>query len=77
LEHLSRACDPATFGVNQTDILDESYRKAGKLDTADFSSKFCAEKCGLIKAVAPELLEGHDEQTPMIAELYKLNVYGS
>ena len=30
LEHLSETCDKATFGLNKEDVLDESYRKAGK-----------------------------------------------
>ncbi|KAI0793016.1 hypothetical protein BC629DRAFT_1439686 [Irpex lacteus] len=34
---LSEACDPATFGRNREDILDETYRSAGKLDRAQFS----------------------------------------
>ncbi|KAF5374125.1 hypothetical protein D9615_008850 [Tricholomella constricta] len=33
LEALSAACEPATFGLDQLDVLDESYRKAGKMDT--------------------------------------------
>ena len=32
LEQLTQACVPATFGVNEKDVLDETYRKAGKLD---------------------------------------------
>lgn len=39
LEDLSQACDPATFGLNQNDVLDESYRKAWKLD----SDYFCIQ----------------------------------
>ena len=76
LEHLARACDPATFGVNQKDVLDESYRKAGKIDTENFSAKFNLERSGLIDVVRFELLEGHDGKKPIEAELYKLNVYG-
>lgn len=51
LSHLAEACDAATFGVNQKDVLDETYRKAGKLDTAYFAMKFDAERCGLVEAV--------------------------
>jgi hypothetical protein len=76
LEHLSNACDPATFGVNQRDVLDESYRKAGKLDSSDFASKFFIGETDLMKVIRPALLEGHDELKPVTAELYKLNVYG-
>lgn len=38
LDALSSACQPATFGLNQRDVLDETYRKAGKLDTTIFAS---------------------------------------
>ena len=36
LEKLAAACQPATFGVNQADVLDESYRKAGTMNTGNF-----------------------------------------
>ncbi|KAH9984619.1 hypothetical protein BJV77DRAFT_1071918 [Russula vinacea] len=37
LEKLTQACEPATFGLNQEDVLDETYRKAGKMDPECFS----------------------------------------
>ena len=76
LGHLAATCDPATFGVNQKDTLDESYRKAGKLDSAHFAIKFVVERSGLLDAVCEDLLEGDEEQRLITAELYKLNVYG-
>lgn len=76
LENLARACDPATFGVNQEDVLDESYRKAKKLDVVNFATKFKLEKSGIMDAVRAALLEGHDSNRQVEAELYKLNVYG-
>jgi hypothetical protein len=76
LENLARACNPATFGVNQKDVLDESYRKAGKLDIENFASKFKLEKSGIMTVIRAALLEGHDSNRPIEAELYKLNVYG-
>jgi hypothetical protein len=76
LEHLSKACQPATFGVNQEDVLDESYRKAGKIDVTDFATKFVLEDSSLIDVVRSELLEGHETNKAIKAELYKLNVYG-
>ena len=36
LEQLSKACEPASFGMNQEDVLDETYRKAGKMDSKGF-----------------------------------------
>ncbi|TFL04312.1 hypothetical protein BDV98DRAFT_312908 [Pterulicium gracile] len=32
------ACQPATFGRNDEDVLDESYRKAGKLEPSSFAT---------------------------------------
>ena len=40
LKHLAESCDVATFGVNNEDVHDESYRKAGKLDTEHFAAGF-------------------------------------
>ncbi|KAH9927887.1 hypothetical protein B0H21DRAFT_894828 [Amylocystis lapponica] len=34
LKDLTEACDPATFGLNQENVFDESYRKAVKLDSS-------------------------------------------
>jgi hypothetical protein len=76
LQHLSDTCQPATFGLNQEDVLDESYRKAGKLDVADFATKFVLADSGLMDVVRAELLEGHESTKAIKAELYKLNVYG-
>lgn len=73
---LSRTCDAATFGRNQEDVLDESYRKAGKLDSTDFATFFDPVRSGLVEIIRGNLLEGHDDSKPVYAELYKLNVYG-
>ncbi|KAL5519830.1 hypothetical protein ACEPAG_1490 [Sanghuangporus baumii] len=75
LQHLSETCDKATFGLNQADVLDESYRKAGKLDSMHFSTKLDLEESDLMDVVRYNLLEGHDSNYPIKAELYKLNVY--
>ncbi|OBZ71331.1 hypothetical protein A0H81_08864 [Grifola frondosa] len=76
LEYLARACDPATFGVARKDVLDETYRKVGKLDAAHFAIQFDLERSGLAGVIRSGLLEGHDEKKAISAELYKLNVYG-
>ncbi|KIM76941.1 hypothetical protein PILCRDRAFT_77326, partial [Piloderma croceum F 1598] len=75
LENLSSTCKPATFGVDQKDVLDESYRNARKLDIADFATTFELRKSGIMDVVRAALLQGHDSNTPVEAELYKLNVY--
>ncbi|KAJ3533048.1 hypothetical protein NM688_g7337 [Phlebia brevispora] len=76
LEHLADACEPATFGLNDEDVLDESYRKAGKLDAHDFSVRLDLERNGLLDIVRAQLLAGRDTDEDVYAELYKLNVYG-
>ncbi|RPD54595.1 hypothetical protein L227DRAFT_604004 [Lentinus tigrinus ALCF2SS1-6] len=76
LDALESACEAATFGRNQETVLDESYRKAGKMDTNKFSLPFDVEKSGLIDVVKTGLLIGEREQNYVGAELYKLNVYG-
>lgn len=76
LQHLSDTCDAATFGVNQADVFDLTYRKAGKLDAKHFATKLDLEKCGLMDAIRYDLLDGEESRRPIKTELYKLNVYG-
>ena len=76
MEELSTACDAATFGVGGENVLDESYRKAGKLDNTSFSTPFDPIRLGLIETVRSHLLDGHDEKKSIDVELYQLNVYG-
>ncbi|OCH92820.1 hypothetical protein OBBRIDRAFT_811453 [Obba rivulosa] len=71
----ANACDAATFGLGEKDVLDESCRKAGTLDLADFAPKFDAERVGLVDAIHSEFMEGKKERRPIRVELYKLNVY--
>ncbi|TFY64815.1 hypothetical protein EVG20_g5823 [Dentipellis fragilis] len=75
LQILTNACDRATFGLNKEDVLDESYRKAGKLDSSSFSTSIVPERTSLIDLVRAGLLEGMDATRPIKVELYKLNVY--
>ncbi|KAH7886517.1 hypothetical protein F5I97DRAFT_1001042 [Phlebopus sp. FC_14] len=72
LESLSRACQPATFGLNNENRLDETYRKAGKLDLGNFSTPFDPTHAGIVDHICNELLVG-DQKLEL--ELYKLNVY--
>ncbi|KAI0643322.1 hypothetical protein C8Q79DRAFT_172047 [Trametes meyenii] len=76
LDALGRACEAATFGRNNEDVLDETYRKAGKLDVDKFMMRFDAEKSGLVGAVRVNLLDTQSQKSKIYAELYKLNVYG-
>ncbi|KAJ3491966.1 hypothetical protein NLI96_g258 [Meripilus lineatus] len=76
LEHLATTCDPASFGMNNEDVLDESYRKAGKLDSKFFASRLDLNSTGLLAMALDDLMEGGDDQQGVEAEIYKLNVYG-
>ncbi|KII95437.1 hypothetical protein PLICRDRAFT_150145 [Plicaturopsis crispa FD-325 SS-3] len=76
LDALAAVCDPATFGRGQEDVLDETYRKAGKLDVPNFGMPFELDRTGIVDVVRSALLEGHDDAKSIHAELYKLNVYG-
>lgn len=76
LNKLATACQPATFGMNQEDVLDESYRKAGKLDKSDFSINLDVVRSGLLQAVHDGLFSWEASPRHIQAELYKLNVYG-
>ncbi|KAF9466908.1 hypothetical protein BDZ94DRAFT_1233453 [Collybia nuda] len=67
LKLLAKACDPTTFGTEQRDIFDESYRKAGEMDIANFSVKFDLGEARLIERLRSKHIR---------VELYKLNVNG-
>ncbi|KAL4249525.1 hypothetical protein ABKN59_007227 [Abortiporus biennis] len=72
IKELANACDAATFGVNQQNVLDESYRKAGKMDSNNFSINFNPYNSGIIDIARTSLNINRD----VYAELNKLNVYG-
>jgi hypothetical protein len=75
LEQLTQACEPASFGVKQENVLDETYRKAGKMDSECFSSMLDPSNTDLIKIVRGYLLESLQSNMGIKAELYKLNIY--
>ncbi|PVH99885.1 hypothetical protein DM02DRAFT_628995 [Periconia macrospinosa] len=80
LEKLLAACEPASFGYKGKDVLDESYRKATKLDESAFSVSLCPYKLGIIDTIAQMLLPnagGGIRTKGVKAELYKLNVYAA
>ncbi|KAF8880038.1 hypothetical protein BD779DRAFT_1612810 [Infundibulicybe gibba] len=76
LQLLADACEPATFGRNQADVLDESYRKARKMDNDKFFTKFTPDTYQLLERIGAQLLDGAVQQRGIRAEPYKLNVYG-
>ena len=80
--------EPAFFGKDGKDVLDDSYRKAVKLDCDRFSTNFNPYDVGIIGAIAQTLLPGmatpitkkskepiSAECLGVVAELYKLNVW--
>ncbi|KAI9571699.1 hypothetical protein HD554DRAFT_2016574 [Boletus coccyginus] len=74
LEGLYRACKPAEFGRNGENVLDESYRKAGKMDLTSFATLLDPRTLGIYDEVSKALLT--QSFATMDMELYKLNVYG-
>lgn len=88
LDQLIKHGGPATFGHLGIDVLDESYRKATKLDSSQFSSNFHPHDHGILDAISQTLLPTvtglnspdqtyHSENWGLVAELYKLNIYSA
>ncbi|KAI0262429.1 hypothetical protein BC834DRAFT_387863 [Gloeopeniophorella convolvens] len=75
LGYLTQACERATFGINKEDVMDESYRKAGKIDAEHFSTPLVPDHTDLVDIVRGYLLEGAESTRAIKFELYKLNVY--
>ncbi|KAF8971147.1 hypothetical protein BDZ97DRAFT_1651431, partial [Flammula alnicola] len=76
LSSLAEACEPASFGRNDEDVLDESYRKAGKMDVKNFATQFSPVSSGIVQNIRESLLQGQNADEEIKVELYKLNVYG-
>ncbi|KAI9464366.1 hypothetical protein HD554DRAFT_2026474 [Boletus coccyginus] len=72
LEALSQACQPASFGLNNKDVLDETYRKAGKMDLDAFATLLDPRSLGIHDIIERDLL-ATDQAVEF--ELSKLNVY--
>ncbi len=56
LQQLIASCQPATFGRGGEEVLDDDYRKAGKLDTTAFVTTFCPYNAGIVDVVAQLLV---------------------
>ncbi|KAH9480110.1 hypothetical protein JR316_0006707 [Psilocybe cubensis] len=76
LAALAGSCQKATFGVEKQDVLDETYRKAGKLDATQFAINFSPLTGGILDTIRDSLLGSQIEGNSIEVELYKLNVYG-
>jgi hypothetical protein len=75
LQVLLEACQPAAFGVDNKDVLDESYRKAWKMDNSNFATRLDVVNAGILEHLCSTLLQGN-EKKKIRPEMYKLNVYG-
>ncbi|KAF7942290.1 hypothetical protein EAE99_000340 [Botrytis elliptica] len=84
MEALLQTCVPASFGLGGNDVLDETYRKAGKLDRSQFSTDFHPHDYGILDIIAQTLLQdvfqkdflrNRRDHRGVLAELYKLNIY--
>jgi hypothetical protein len=58
LEELVKDCQLATFGYGGENILDDSIRSAGKLESSEFSTSFNPYNYGIVDAFAQALLSG-------------------
>ncbi|GAB7358221.1 hypothetical protein MBLNU230_g0373t1 [Neophaeotheca triangularis] len=76
---LLQVCEPATFGRGNENVLDEGYRKAGKMDSEAFDTNFSPYETGIVDQIAqlllPNLRAKESLERSVRAELYKLNVY--
>ncbi|KIM42955.1 hypothetical protein M413DRAFT_69792 [Hebeloma cylindrosporum] len=75
LAALAAACQPASFGLAKEDVVDESYRKAGKMDASEFATQFSPTTSGIMENIRQALF-GRRTTDSIKVELYKLNVYG-
>lgn len=76
LSKLIKDCQPAVFGLKGENVLDETYRKAAKMDSSRFSSDFCPYSREIVDTIAQVLLptvSGAVGTKGVRAELYKLN----
>ena len=76
LNILVEACSVAPFGRGAEAVVDDTYRKAGKLDLPHFAIPFEPETTALVAGIKECVLEGQASKRPVRFELYKLNVYG-
>jgi hypothetical protein len=74
-DQLLNACQPATFGRGNEDVLDVEYRKAGKMDNTDFCTDFNLAEYEIVSTVIQALVQSEvTTMSGVIASLYGLNV---
>ncbi|KAK4039660.1 hypothetical protein C8A01DRAFT_16385, partial [Parachaetomium inaequale] len=69
---LLKDSEPATYGVGSKEVFDETYRKAGKMSAARFSTNLNPYEHGVIDAISQALT--HRNHRGIRAELYNLNL---
>jgi hypothetical protein len=75
VEKLVARTQPASFGYEVQDVMDESCCKASKLDASAFSTNFCPYEVGIVDVIGQALLQKMPSSFQGIrAEFYKLNV---
>ncbi|KPI38516.1 uncharacterized protein AB675_4234 [Cyphellophora attinorum] len=75
LDRLLASCEPATFGYQGQDILDNEYRKALKLEPSRFCIDFHPADHGILQTIADTMLRLRTGSYSLSAVLYKLNIY--
>ncbi|KAF9020654.1 hypothetical protein BDZ89DRAFT_1072067, partial [Hymenopellis radicata] len=77
MAQLVAACDVAPFGRGSETVVDETYRKAHKLDLSRFALPFELAGTGIINKTYQDLVKSDTVLRRFIrAEPYKLNIYG-
>ncbi|KAK0239345.1 hypothetical protein EDD85DRAFT_1003604, partial [Armillaria nabsnona] len=77
LHTLAEACKPAPFGRDSEEVLDDTYRKALKLDTILFATTMDLQMTKILDQIRVDLMDGYLSTEKRIRpELYKLNIYG-
>lgn len=74
LQTLVGACERAAFGLDNKDVLDETYRKAWKMDSSNFLTRLDVVNAGIMDHVCAKLVQNTERKVR--SEIYKLNVYG-
>lgn len=81
LQKLVGDCHPASFGLEEKDVIDSEYRKAVKINPDQFATSFHPADYGIIHNIKQVLLpsisselDNKLQSRKIHAELYKLNV---
>ncbi len=77
LSRLIASSDAAPFGRGNETVLDDTYRKAHKLDVSQFSTVFDLAGTPIFNKISQDLVDMTVSLKRAVrAERYKLNIYG-